>query len=72
MYIIQMYIYTIKVLKIIDPSVVLLEIVSEPIQNYFRGRADTVRCLVNMILKEESELYNELGDTYIRAPEKMF
>ena len=44
--IIDVYINTIKVLREIDPSDRLLEIVAEPVRSYLRGRKDTVRCII--------------------------
>lgn len=44
--IIDCYINTIKVLREIDPSDRLLEVVTEPVRSYLRGRNDTVRCII--------------------------
>lgn len=56
------YIQAIKALRLLDPSGVLLETITEPIKVYLRGREDTVRCVVNGLLDESntSELADEL------------
>jgi anaphase-promoting complex subunit 2 len=61
--IIQIYIYTIKVLRIIDPTDCLLEHVSHGIKAYLRERGDTVRCIISSLTDEEAlggDLYKEL------------
>ena len=66
--IIEHYIQAIRVLKLIDPSTILLEIISEPIKEHLRKRQDTLRCIVQSILADESELYEQLGQAYVRIP----
>jgi anaphase-promoting complex subunit 2 len=44
--IIDVYINTIKVLREIDPSDRLLDVVTDPVRTYLRGRSDTVRCII--------------------------
>ena len=58
-FIINFYIQVIRVFKLIDPSTILLEIVSEPIKEYLRSRKDTLRVIINTIISgdEKSELY---------------
>ena len=60
--IIDVYIATIKVLRIIDPSDLLLSLVAEPVRSYLRGRADTVRCIITSLTDAEvgGDLYEEL------------
>ena len=61
--ILQIYIYTIKVLRIIDPTDCLLEHVSYDIKAYLRQRGDTVRCIINALTDEDAlsgDLYKEL------------
>jgi anaphase-promoting complex subunit 2 len=60
--IIDVYITTIKVLRVIDPSDRLLEIVAEPVRSYLRGRADTVRCIISSLTDAQvgGDLYQEL------------
>lgn len=56
------YINTIKVLREIDPSDRLLEVVTEPVRSYLRGRNDTVRCIITSLTDAEvgGDLYEEL------------
>ena len=60
--IINFYIQVIRVFKFIDPSTILLEIISKPIKDYLRSRKDTLRCIVSIIIEDESELYSQLGN----------
>ncbi|XP_053208233.1 LOW QUALITY PROTEIN: anaphase-promoting complex subunit 2-like [Panonychus citri] len=55
------YIQTIKALKILDPSGVILEIVCDPIKKYLKSREDTVRCIITALTDESSELVPELA-----------
>lgn len=43
------YVSTIKALRVMDPTGVVLEAVGEPIKEYLRGRKDTIRCIVTML-----------------------
>uniref|UniRef100_A0A915JKX8 Anaphase-promoting complex subunit 2 TPR repeats domain-containing protein n=1 Tax=Romanomermis culicivorax TaxID=13658 RepID=A0A915JKX8_ROMCU len=43
------YIQTVKTLRSIDPSGVLMDNVCAPIRQYLRSRCDTVRCIVSFI-----------------------
>ncbi|KAL3697240.1 hypothetical protein R1sor_011316 [Riccia sorocarpa] len=43
------YISTIKALRTLDPTGVVLEAVGEPIKEYLRGRKDTIRCIVTTL-----------------------
>ncbi|KAG7175880.1 Anaphase-promoting complex subunit 2-like [Homarus americanus] len=55
------YISAIKALRVLDPKGVLLELVSEPVRQYLRGREDTVRYIVTSLTDEScSELSEEL------------
>ncbi|KAK4305032.1 hypothetical protein Pmani_023056 [Petrolisthes manimaculis] len=55
------YISAIKALRVLDPKGVLLELVSEPVRQYLRGREDTVRYIVTSLTDEScSELCEEL------------
>lgn len=60
--IINFYIQVIRVFKFIDPSTILLEIISKPIKDYLRSRKDTLRCIVSIIIEDESDLYSQLGN----------
>ncbi len=55
-------------LKLIDPSTILLEVISEPIKEHLRRRQDTLRCIVQSILADDSDLYEQLGQAYVRIP----
>ena len=53
----------------LDPSGVVLELVSPPVKEYLRERKDTIRCVVTMMTDDggdgdgdgEGALYVELG-----------
>lgn len=67
--IIEQYISTIWVLKKLDPSGILLEMVSDVINKYLRSWSDTLRRIVERIILDEGEdLKNELGEKYVRIP----
>ena len=71
--IIQQYIKTIRILRILDPSAVCLEIVSEPIKEYLRSRQDTLKRIIDIVINQEnSEIYKELGHQYTQIPLKFF
>jgi anaphase-promoting complex subunit 2 len=53
--IIDCYINTIKVLREIDPSDRLLEVVTEPVRSYLRARNDTVRCIITRYVRVDVE-----------------
>jgi anaphase-promoting complex subunit 2 len=55
--IIEHYFQAIRFLKLIDPSTILLEVISEPIKEHLRRRQDTLRCIVQSILADDSDLY---------------
>lgn len=57
------YIAAIRALRVLDPSGVLLEIVCEPVRKYLRTRDDTVRCIVQSLIDDNT---NELADELIR------
>jgi anaphase-promoting complex subunit 2 len=60
--IIDVYINTIKVLREMDPSGELLQVVTAPVREYLRGRDDCVRCIITSLTDEEGggELFEEL------------
>lgn len=69
--IIMQYIKAISILRILDPSQVCLEIVSEPIKEFLRSRKDTLKCIIDIVINpENSELYNQLGQEYVQIPLK--
>ncbi len=68
----SIYIKAIDVLKLLDPSTVLLEEVSEPIKQYLLAREETLRCLVNTIFDKEQRLFEQLDNQrYVAHPQKM-
>ncbi len=53
------YVAAIKALRVLDPTGVILELVSDPVRAYLRGREDTVRCIVQSLIDETN---NEMAD----------
>lgn len=58
------YVAAIRSLRVLDPSGVLLDIVTQPIHQYLRSRDDTVRCVVGS-LNEEGP--NDLADELVKG-----
>jgi anaphase-promoting complex subunit 2 len=61
--IIDVYIATIKVVRLIDPTDLLLHTVAEPVRTYLRGRKDTIRCIITSLTEADvggDFLYEEL------------
>eukprot|EP01041_Mallomonas_annulata_P004911 gene4911-9792_t len=59
--ILDMYISTIRALRIIDPSDLLLAYVATPVRKYLMSRKDTVRCIVSSLTAGgSSDLHIEL------------
>jgi anaphase-promoting complex subunit 2 len=60
--IIDVYIATIKVMRVMDPSDRLLQVVAEPVRLYLQTRLDTVRCITTSLTDADQggELYEEL------------
>ncbi|CAI5484668.1 unnamed protein product [Closterium sp. Yama58-4] len=52
--ILQQYVSAIRALRLVDPSGVVLEAVSEPIRQYLRGRKDTIRCIMTLLTQHPS------------------
>ena len=48
--IIEQYRLTIRALRALDPSGVVLSVVSAPLKEYLRERKDTIRCVVTMLM----------------------
>jgi anaphase-promoting complex subunit 2 len=69
--IILTYIYTIKHLRILDPSGVLLESVNEPIREYLRNRHDTVKKIIEDLTKTDGELHRELGNSDLNGTQNI-
>ena len=54
------YIQTIKALRMLDPTGVLLQLVCDPLKSYLKGKEDTVRCIITNLTDVNSELIPEL------------
>jgi anaphase-promoting complex subunit 2 len=69
--IIDVYINTIKVFRVIDPSDRLLQVVAEPVRSYLRQRQNTVRCIITSLTDSEvgGDLYDELRRQDVRPLE---
>ncbi|ESO09432.1 hypothetical protein HELRODRAFT_73864, partial [Helobdella robusta] len=62
------YISTMRALRILDQSGVLLEMVGEPVKQYLKGRDDTVRCIVTSLTEDSNnDLSEELNKGYLLA-----
>ncbi|KAJ2721292.1 Anaphase-promoting complex subunit 2 [Coemansia sp. Benny D115] len=61
--ILTQYISSIRCLRVLDPSSTVLEIVARPIRSYLRSREDTVMCVVQDMVSEQSELFEEDPET---------
>ena len=59
--ILYLFMLQIRALRELDPSGVLLEIVCEPVRKYLRTRDDTVRCIVQSLIDDNT---NELADEF--------
>ena len=57
--VISQYIGTIKTMRDLDPSGIVLDLVSGPIRKYLRKRKDTIRCVVTMLTDDGSGDRNE-------------
>ena len=57
--VISQYIGTIKTLRDLDPSGIVLDLVSGPIRKYLRKRKDTIRCVVTMLTDDGSNDRND-------------
>eukprot|EP00040_Diaphanoeca_grandis_P029050 m.169123 g.169123 ORF g.169123 m.169123 type:complete len:767 (-) comp31552_c0_seq6:254-2554(-) len=61
--ILSQYVLSIKALRELDGSGVILDIVCGPVREYLRGREDTVRSVVTSLIDESNtEFSNELAD----------
>ncbi|GAA94539.1 uncharacterized protein L969DRAFT_125103 [Mixia osmundae IAM 14324] len=59
--IITQYISTIRCLRILDPTGVLLLRVADPIRSYLRARPDAIRSVVSLLIEEDGSMAEELG-----------
>jgi len=61
--ILDVYVASIKSLRLLDPTGVLLEAVSEPIKTYLRDREDAIRSIVTSLTDgSNSDLFEDFGD----------
>lgn len=63
------YIQTIKALRLLDPTGVLLQLVCDPLKTYLKAKNDTVRCIITNLTDVNSELIPELVRGGGNAPE---
>merc|ERR1719319_1512141 len=54
------YIAAIRALRVLDGSGVVLELVCSNVRRYLKTREDTVRCIVQSLIDEATELTDEL------------
>ena len=54
------YIQTIRSLRMLDPSGVILQLVCDPIKCYLKAKDDTVKCIIAALTDESSDLISEL------------
>lgn len=59
------YISAIKALRALDPTGLILQLITEPIRKYLKSRDDTVRCIVSALTDEDSN--SELNREMIRS-----
>ncbi|KAJ1740753.1 Anaphase-promoting complex subunit 2 [Coemansia sp. RSA 1821] len=60
--ILTQYISAIRCLRLLDPSSTMLEIVARPIREYLRTRDNTVSCIVQDMVSEESGLFEDMAN----------
>ena len=67
-----MYINTIDVMKILDPSTLMLEEVSDAFKEFLSKREDTLHCIIQIILYDKDhKLYEQLDNQrYVAIPER--
>ncbi|CAH0547207.1 unnamed protein product [Brassicogethes aeneus] len=58
------YVATIRSLRVLDPTGLLLETVTCPVHKYLRSREDTVRCVVSSLTEEGP---NDLAEELVRG-----
>nr|XP_023028180.1 anaphase-promoting complex subunit 2 [Leptinotarsa decemlineata] len=58
------YIAAIRSLRVLDPTGLLLETVTQPVHQYLRSRDDTVRCVVSSLTEEGP---NDLAEELVRG-----
>ena len=68
MLILTIYIKTIPVMKLIDPSTMMLEEISDAFKQFLSKRPDTIRSIVTIIFQKENKLYEQLDNQRYIAP----
>ncbi|CAH1101110.1 unnamed protein product [Psylliodes chrysocephalus] len=58
------YVAAIRSLRVLDPTGLLLETVTQPVHQYLRSREDTVRCVVTSLTEEGP---NDLAEELVRG-----
>jgi hypothetical protein len=59
--ILDVFLSSVRAVRIVDTTGVLLALTADPIQSYLRTRHDTIRCIVTSLTEDtDSELYAEL------------
>ncbi|XP_056634771.1 anaphase-promoting complex subunit 2 [Diorhabda sublineata] len=58
------YVAAIRSLRVLDPTGLLLETVTQPVHQYLRSREDTVRCVVRSLTEEGP---NDLAEELVRG-----
>lgn len=65
--IIEIFIRIIKIMKAIEPSSYLLELISSPIKKYLRQRKDTMQWIITTILSEDdTHIMADMSKAYVR------
>ncbi|KAK5642898.1 hypothetical protein RI129_009065 [Pyrocoelia pectoralis] len=58
------YVASIRSMRILDPSGLLLDVVTQPMHEYLRSREDTVRCVVSSLTEEGP---NDLAEELVKG-----
>ncbi|KAF5286723.1 hypothetical protein FQR65_LT12456 [Abscondita terminalis] len=58
------YVASIRSMRVLDPSGLLLEMVTQPMHQYLRSREDTVRCVVSSLTEEGP---NDLAEELVKG-----
>ncbi|KAF2885750.1 hypothetical protein ILUMI_20423 [Ignelater luminosus] len=58
------YVASIRSMRVLDPSGLLLETVTQPVHQYLRSREDTVRCVVSSLTEEGP---NDLAEELVKG-----
>ena len=68
--ILSLYIKTIDVMKLLDPSTLMLEEVSDTFKQFLNKRLDTLQCIIQIILYDDDlKLYEQLDNQkYVALP----